>query len=47
MDEIKSKADNAKIIDKTLFSMCTDEVIEHIDKTIPNYESVILCGIEA
>ena len=47
VDLIKSKADNAKILDKTLFSMCTEQVIEHIEKTVPNYESVILCGIEA
>ena len=38
---------DAKIIEKTLFSMCTPEFLEHLNKTRPDYDSVILCGIEA
>jgi hypothetical protein len=47
VDEIMADANDIKIFEKTLFSMCTSQVIEHIEKTRPNYESLIICGIEA
>ena len=47
VDYLKSKVDqnNCQIFDKTLFSMCTSQVLVQLKKK--DYESVILCGIEA
>ncbi|RNA09417.1 isochorismatase domain-containing 2A [Brachionus plicatilis] len=44
---LKQKCDNVKIFEKTSFSMCTKDLIDHIHQNTPDYDSVLLCGIEA
>ncbi|CAF0918248.1 unnamed protein product, partial [Brachionus calyciflorus] len=44
---LKQKCENIKVFEKTLFSMCTKDLVDHINKEMPDYQSVLLCGIEA
>eukprot|EP00339_Tiarina_fusa_P028145 CAMPEP_0117021180 /NCGR_PEP_ID=MMETSP0472-20121206/16006_1 /TAXON_ID=693140 ORGANISM="Tiarina fusus, Strain LIS" /NCGR_SAMPLE_ID=MMETSP0472 /ASSEMBLY_ACC=CAM_ASM_000603 /LENGTH=149 /DNA_ID=CAMNT_0004726583 /DNA_START=160 /DNA_END=609 /DNA_ORIENTATION=+ len=43
--KVPETKDNIAVFAKTKFSMCTDEVKEHLEK-ISGIEQVILCGIE-
>ncbi len=45
--ELHSLVPDAKVITKTRFSMCTEDLMAHIKLIKPDYESVVLCGIEA
>ena len=45
--ELKKRIENPVIIEKTQFSMCTTDLMKYINKTIPDYQSILLCGIEA
>ncbi|CAF1308943.1 unnamed protein product [Rotaria sordida] len=38
---------NVKPYEKTIFSMCTPDVISHMKQTVKDFNTAIICGIEA
>ena len=45
--DIIKENENAKVYDKTLFSMCTDNIMTDLKSKVPDLKSVVLFGIEA
>ncbi|KAN0041583.1 hypothetical protein ACTFIV_004127 [Dictyostelium citrinum] len=46
-DLLKERNENNKIFEKTLYSMCTNEVLNHLKQNHKDLKSILIAGIEA